>query len=239
VAQQINLFNPTFLKKKKYFSSVTMLQALGLLFAGMIAFYGYAAYETRTLARVAADSSRQLAAQSAQIAALTKELSPQGRSRMLEDELARTSARLKQREELLALMHTGGLGNTDGFSRYLAALARQSRDGVWLTSFSVAGDEAELQLAGRVLHPELVPVYIRALNNEAVMRGRRVTELRLTARAEHGPAPTAAPGAGAPALAAVPATPARYVEFSLVAQRTPGGEGAAASGGAPREAKNQ
>lgn len=225
MAQQINLFNPVFLKQKKHFSAVTMLQALGLLLGGILAFYGYALYESRALGQVAADANRQLKAQAEQAGRLTREFSPQGRSRMLEDEVARASARVKQREEMLAVLRTGGLGNTEGFARYLAAFARQSLSGVWLTGFSIGGDESVLQLNGRVLQADLVPAYIRALNREEVMRGRRVSELRLTARDVRETAASAAPGASpAPAGAAAPpaaaaATPSRYVEFSLVASR--------------------
>ena len=225
MAQQINLFNPVFLKQKKHFSAVTMLQALGLLLGGILAFYGYALYESRALGQVAADANRQLKAQAEQAGRLTREFSPQGRSRMLEDEVARASARVKQREEMLAVLRTGGLGNTEGFARYLAAFARQPVSGVWLTGFSIGGDESVLQLNGRVLQADLVPAYIRALNREEVMRGRRVSELRLTARDVRETAASAAPGASpAPAGAAAPpaaaaATPSRYVEFSLVASR--------------------
>lgn len=228
MAQQINLFNPVFLKQKRYFSAVTMLQALGLLLGGVLAFYGYVLYESHSRARQAADATRQLAVQSEQVARLTREFSPQGRSRLLQDELGRASARLKQREELMAVLRTGGLGNTSGFARYLTAFARQPVGGVWLTGFSISGDEIELVLSGRVLQPDLVPAYIRALNREDVMRGRRVSELRLTAREERDPAGTAAPGGSAGPAAKPPAAPARYVEFSLIALR---GSGPAAKEG--------
>jgi len=218
MAQQINLFNPAFRKQRQHFSAVTLLQALALLVAGIVAFYGYAVYETRTLARVSVETDRQLKAQTAQVLKLTQELSPQGRSRMLEDEVTRAAARLKQREEMLATVRTGGLGNTEGFARYLLAFARQHVNGVWLTGFSVGGDESQLLLAGRVLHAELVPAYIRALNREDVMRGRRVTELRMTAREQREAPPTAAPGTN-PAAPTAPATPTRYVEFTLTALR--------------------
>lgn len=213
MAQQINLFNPVFLKQKKYFSAVTMLQALALLLGGILAFYGYTLRETQVLTRVAEDTGRQLKAQSEQVGRLTQEFSPQGRSKMLADELAGTTGRLKQREEMLSVLRTGGLGNTDGFARYLGAFARQSMSGVWLTGFTIGGDEAELLVNGRVLQADLVPAYIRALNREEVMRGRRIAELRLTAREERVTAATAAPGAG-PAAA-----PQRYVEFNLTAVR--------------------
>jgi Tfp pilus assembly protein PilN len=220
MAQQINLFNPVFLQKKKHFSAVTMLQALGLLLAGIVAFYAYETLETRKLTRVAEDSRKQLQAQSEQVAKFTREFSPQGRSKALEDELARVAALLKQREDLLAMLRTGALGNTEGFARYLGALARQTMKGVWLTGMSIGGDEVELQLGGRVLRADLVPAYVRALNNEEVMRGRRIAEMRLTAREERDPQPTAAPGAGSQAAPAkAPAAPLRYVEFSISAVR--------------------
>lgn len=233
MAQQLNLFNPIFLKQKKYFSALTMLQALGLVVAGVVAFYGYAAYESRSQARIAADASRQLDSQTAQLTALTREYSPQGRSKLLQEELSRADARLRQREEMLALLQTGGLGNTAGFARYLSALARQSVGGVWLTGVSISGDEAELNLSGRVLQADLVPTYIRALNREEVMRGRRIAELRLTGREERE-ASTA--GAGQLSAASItpaarpPAGPTPYVEFSLIALRSPGAPDSAQKG---------
>ncbi len=223
MAQQINLFNPIFLQKKKHFSAVTMLQALALMLAGILAFYGYAVTKTGALARVADDTRLQLKMQGEQVAKLTREFSPQGRSRLLEDEVARASARLKQGEDLLAVLRTGGLGNSVGFSRYLSAFARQPLNGVWLTGFTIGGDETVLNFSGRVLYSDLVPAYLRVLNREEVMRGRRVSDMRLTGREERPSAPTSAPGA-APTP---PAAPSRYVEFTVSAVRSSAPEAAA------------
>ncbi len=219
MAQQINLFNPAFRRQRKHFSAVTMLQALGLLLGGIVAFYGYSIHQTRAVARVADDTDRQFKAQAAQVTKLMQEISPQGRGRMLEEEVARAGARLTQREEMLATLRTGGLGNTEGFSRYLSAFARQPLSGVWLTGFSIGGDESQLLVNGRVLHAELVPAYIRILNREEVMRGRKVSELRMTAREERATAGTAAPGATPAAAPSAESAPMRYVEFSLTALR--------------------
>jgi hypothetical protein len=230
MAQQINLFNPVFLKQKKYFSAVTMLQSLGLVVAGVLVFYGYTLYATRMQSRVAAESAQQLAVQSQQVAGLGN----RGKSRLVQDELARATTRLKQREETLGLLRTGGLGNSTGFARYLTALAHEGVSGVWLTGFSISGDETELQLSGRVLQADLVPLYLRALNREEVMRGRRISELRLTAREERDTV-TAAPGANpqstGEASAKAPAAPNRYVEFSLIALRSAGAAEASGKAG--------
>jgi hypothetical protein len=214
MAQQINLFNPVFLKQKKYFSVVTMLQALGLLLGGILAFYGYVTHETRALAVAATETGNQLKTQSEQLVQFTRDYSPLGTSRLLADEVARLTVRLKQGEDMLGVLRTGGLGNKDGFARYLSAFARQSVAGVWLTGFTIGGDETELVVTGRVLYPDLVPAYIRALNHEGVMRGRRVSELRLTAREHRDTAGVAAAGPNAAA------EPSRYVDFSLIASRS-------------------
>src|SRR3982751_1848443 len=108
MAQQINLYNPIFLRKKKHFSASTMLQALGLLLGGVLIFYAYAYNESRTLTPVSEDAQRQLQSQSEQVTRLTREFSPEGQSKLLDEEVARAVARLKQREEILGVLRTGG-----------------------------------------------------------------------------------------------------------------------------------
>ena len=49
MSQQINLFNPIFLKQRKYFSLLAMLQALGLIVLGSLFLYGYALYQVEQL----------------------------------------------------------------------------------------------------------------------------------------------------------------------------------------------
>jgi hypothetical protein len=65
-------------------------------------------------------------------------------------------------------------------------------------------------VSGRALRPELVPAYLKALSDEPMMRGRRVTEMKLAAKTAVPP-----PGKGGPAKAA-PA-PQRFVEFTVSA----------------------
>ena len=201
MSQQINLFNPLFLRQEKYFSARTMLQSLGLILLGLAAIYAYAWWQHRDLERLAAGYARQLTVQRDQFLSL----SAQGRSKLLEAEVARLEADVRGRRAALDMMQGGGLGNIEGFSRYFAAFARHSMRGVWLTGFSVGDNGNLLSIRGRVLHPDLVPAYLKALNEEDVMRGRLVTELKLVARDESSARRSA--GAG----------PERFVEFDLSA----------------------
>ena len=204
MSQQINLFNPLYLRKEKYFSARTMLQSIGLIALGLAALYAYALMQTRELERVSGDYGRQLAAQRDQFI----KLGGQGRSKLLEAEVARLEADLRARGAVLAMVQGGEFGNADGFSRYFAAFGRHAMRGVWLTGFSVGESGNELKIRGRVLYPDLVPAYLKALNDEDVMRGRLVTELKLVARDESGARRGSAPAA---------AGPERFVEFDLSA----------------------
>lgn len=204
MSQQINLFNPLFLRKEKYFSARTMLQSLGLIALGLAALYAYALMQTRELERVSGDYGRQLAAQRGQFI----KLGGQGRSKLLEAEVARLEVDVRARGAVLGMVQGGEFGNAVGFSRYFAAFGRHAMRGVWLTGFSVGESGNELKIRGRVLYPDLVPAYLKALNDEDVMRGRLVTELKLVARDESGTRRSNAPGA---------AGPERFVEFDLSA----------------------
>lgn len=171
MSQQINLFNPVFLKQKHHFSALTMVQALGVVLAGALGMYAFEARQNGTLERVLADTEKQVSTQREQTVRFSKEYSAQGASRALTDELTRAEQRLQQRENLLEDLKTGVGGNADGFSAYLGALARQTTPGVWLTGLEIGAKDSALVIRGRALDSQLVPTYIRSLNREAPMAG--------------------------------------------------------------------
>jgi Tfp pilus assembly protein PilN len=233
MAQQINLFNPVFLKQRKIFSALAMAQALGAIALGVILLYGYASYRIGVIEKSVAELEARAKEQREQLLRIARDFSPQGRSKLLEEELARAEARLRTSRELLGSLRSGGLGNTSGFSRYLAAFARQALAGVWLTGISVGADESELTVRGRALHADLVPAYLKALRNEPIMRGRQIAELKLAARDE-----TAASAAKVEERAAARG-PARSIEFSLLAAKRDAGakeDSGPGAGPAPRGA---
>jgi hypothetical protein len=207
MSQQINLYNPIFLKQEKYFSTKAIAQALVLVVIGLMAFYAFALVQTRSAEGLLAQTRAQVAKQRERFVAAAPKLTPATRSKVLEAELARAESEVKTRRGTLDALSTGELGNTTGFSEFLAALARQSTAGVWLTGIVIGESGRELRIDGRALRAELVPAYLKALNEEPVMRGRDVTEMKVAAK-EAPPLVAKAP---------VPAGPARYVEFGLVA----------------------
>jgi len=180
VSQQINLFNPLFLKQKKYFSALTMTQALGLLVLGLAAFYGFAFWQNLSLARQTAESERAYEQQKQQFVKVTAELAPQKRDTQLDQDLRNTEAAIASRQALLHELQTGVMESSAGYSEYLRAFARQTVQGLWLTSIQIAEGGAQLSMSGRALEADLVPVLIGRLKQESVLRGRPLEALAIT-----------------------------------------------------------
>lgn len=205
MSQQINLFNPVFLKQKKHFSAKTMLQALGLIWLAVLAVYGLQMYQLSTL-RTQERSMRAQAEHVSRQLVNAGEGQNIGASRTLEDELKRAESDLKLLQDVTGAVQAEVGGNSEGFSKYLAAFARQPVSGLWLTGVTVAGDDLELR--GRALRPELLPVFIRRLGREDVLRGKGFSELSVVARAEPAKAAQVQP-------AGTPEALQHFVEFSL------------------------
>jgi hypothetical protein len=198
MSQQINLFNPVFLTQKKYFSVLTMLQALGLIVLGSVLFYGYALYQVAQMSRQTEDMSKRYAAEQQRLINFANEFSPQRSGQLLEEQLKNLESQAAAQETLLNMLKSGAIGNTEGYSEYMRAFARQSVNGLWLTAFDITGDGAQMSLSGAVLNPQLVPVYIQRLGKEKIMRGKTFATLQI-----QQPKPEAdKPAAG-------------YVEFNL------------------------
>lgn len=206
MSQQLNLFNPVFLRQKKYFSAVTMVQCLGIVLVALIAMYGFQRWQLAGL-------ESQLVEAEAQFKTVQQQLTEFGAqakrspSKALEDAATRLEAQVKAQEGLLARLDSDELGNAEGFSRYLNALARQTVAGVWITGFTATGTEGPLMIRGRLLQPELLPTYLRMLNREESLRGHGFAELQLITHEEKAQA------------ASSEATAARYVEFTLGATK--------------------
>ena len=179
MSQQINLFNPVFLKQQKLFSLLTMLQGLGLILLGSLLFYAYAIYQVSELSRQSEQSSRRFNAEQTRLLGYSAEFSPQQANQRLQDELQQLEKKVAEANTLVEVLRSGAVGNTTGYSEYMRAFSRQVVPGLWLTGFTVTGDAAQISLNGGVLDPELVPVYIQKLGREGVMQGKNFSTLQM------------------------------------------------------------
>ena len=231
MSQQINLFNPRFLKQKNYFSAAALAAVLGVVLVAGVAMGMVARQRAAALEARAAEVKSELAAREARKAAAATELAPRQRSTSVQQELEQAEADSRALLGVSAILDKGEFGNTRGYSAYFKAFARSRVSGLWLTGVQIVGAGNEIGLQGRTLQASLLPGYLNGLSREPVLKGTTFGHLEM---AQPKPAETAQggqAGQSAPALGPVPpggATPAGaaapapaavapYLEFSLQA----------------------
>jgi Tfp pilus assembly protein PilN len=205
VSQQINLFNPAFEEQKQVLGATTMTQALGVLLLGVVALGFYGNTRVAALQKQADAGAAQLEKKQARLASVSSEFAPRKKSAELEAELAQAEGQLASLRKVSGVLERGELGNTQGYSEYFKALARQNVDGLWLTGVSIAAAGLDIGVRGRALDPALLPGYLGRLTHEKTMQGKAFGSLQISQAA---PLKTNKDGKEASA-------PAPYVEFSL------------------------
>lgn len=210
MSQQINLFNPIFLAQRKYFSAVTMLQALAVIFAGMLVIVAYSSFQLQTLTRDAAASRANLEQTKANLDKFKAMSGPRQKSQALEEEIRRTENEIAGLQRIAQAMRSSDFGSGKGYAEHFRALSRQIDNGIWLTSFDVQGVGARINLQGRALRPELVPAFLSRLKNEPVLKGASFAVLEMSLPAEKS--------AGDNASNEKRPTGPEYVEFTLQSQ---------------------
>lgn len=217
--QFINLVNPALRPRRDPLglplAAGLVLAALGVV-GGLSAVAGQQkAAAQRRLAQVEAELKQARA----QVTELGNQAAARQADPRLAADLARLKGRIDDRQEILAALESGRIGNTEGFSGTLRAFARQGTAGIWLTGFTVAEGGRQMRIAGRVLDPRLVPAYLDRLNGEKAFAGRNFAALEMKASPEKPAAETPKPAA--PVLGPLAPRPAppkpelRYTEFVL------------------------
>ena len=179
MSQQINLFNPAFRRQREWFAASMLVQALAALVLVMVVVYGYQYRQMMLLDKQIKTGTTSLAQEQVRLVKVAAEHAPRQKDVVLEKRVADMEQQLKGEEAVLEVLQSGRLGNTQGYSGYMRAFARQTVNGLWLTEFGIKGAGKEMLLGGRTLRPELVPAYIQRLNQEAATQGRDFAALEM------------------------------------------------------------
>lgn len=223
MSQQINLFNPIFLKQKKIFTALPMAEALGVIVVGALLLNWYAVQSVAELEKEAASGKELLAKREQRLAAARVQFAARAKNPALASEVVAAEAELKALRDVSSVLQGGTLGNTAGYAEYFRAFSRQNVSGLWLTGVSINGAGNDIGVQGRAMQATLIPNYIARLTGERVMHGKTFASLDISR--PDAAAPVAAPAtaatatatAPAPAPAPAPAVPVAspFVEFSL------------------------
>jgi Tfp pilus assembly protein PilN len=208
VSQQINLFNPIFLKQKKHFSAITMAQALGIIAVGCLLIYAYSSVQLAKRTTEASDTAAQVIKTKDQLIAISTQFGEQKNNQALDAELIKAQADIKSLQQVFDEIQSGNFGDTNGYSSYFRGFSRQIIDGVWLSGIRIEGAGHDINLRGHATSPQLIPAYLARLRREADMQGKSFSELAIDRPKEEKPADGSA-------KSVVPAAAPAYVDFNL------------------------
>ncbi|MFP5345057.1 MAG: PilN domain-containing protein [Gammaproteobacteria bacterium] len=187
IGQQINLYLPIFRGERQPFSAQTLLYALAGVAVVLMLYYGYASWSLGPVKKELASAQQRHGMALKRLEELGQQAQANQKDAALEQEVARLDAERGAKQQALANITGGGLGNTRGFSAQIEGLARQRVEGVWLTNIVISQGGADFALNGGALAPELVPVLLQALGKEPVFKGMEFKTLLLE-RSEQQPA---------------------------------------------------
>ncbi|WP_111640412.1 hypothetical protein [Marinimicrobium alkaliphilum] len=97
----------------------------------------------------------------------------------IERELARLEEDIAQRERILTVITRQNLGNAQGFSRQMSALARQSLEDVQVQHFALRRGGEYAELRGVTRRADQIPVYVQRLRTEDSFRQVRFGVLQV------------------------------------------------------------
>ncbi|HEU5339359.1 MAG TPA: PilN domain-containing protein [Sulfuricaulis sp.] len=171
MSQQINLYQPIFRKEEKKFSTVAMLQSIGLVAIGVVALYAFTWWQNEALKSELKRVEQNHVMASKRLADANEKFGQGKGPSELDQEITRLETEIVAKQQIQEILKRGVFSNTTGFSDYFASFARQRIPGVWLTGFDITGAAEQMILAGRTTNPELVPRYMQKLSAERNLSG--------------------------------------------------------------------
>lgn len=190
MSQQVNLYQSIFRRKKQKLSAVAMLQMTTVMILGVGLLYGYTFWQVRQLRNEVAQMDKQLVAMTRQLDETTRQFSERLQSKDLQAQVQKLQAQVAEKQRLQQVLQSAQF-NTQGFSDYFIAFARQHIPGVWITGLDIVGAAEQMTLVGRSTNPELVPRYLQKLSAEKRLDGIEFRSFQMTRGAVDGKSSTA------------------------------------------------
>lgn len=205
MSQQINLLNPALIKQKDFLNTNNIAIMLGLLLVLMLGYYSYAQKQLSLITIQRSQVAEALSATQAQLKQTTLLHQPHELNKALLDQIMQLEQKETMQQQVLQTVSQNSATPEKGYAALMRAFAKQSLDGLWLTSFSIDSNADKLNISGRTLQADFVPAYISRLGNEPALKGKSFAALNMTLP-KIGTSATNQTTAPAPTPAAIVAT---------------------------------
>lgn len=212
MAQQINLYRVDFRLPTRTFATVHMVRLAAAMLVVMLVVVAGIAYRTSMLRGQLTQYDEEQGTLQQRLADLNKRFIARAGDPGLMNEVAKLEALLNAPDSVREMLMKDAFGDTEGYSSYFVAFARQAVPGMWLTGVDIVGAGRQITLRGRAIVPERVPQYLQRLSAEKKLAGKEFALFQMTR-----PAPEQVTGAdGTNKTITHP-----YVEFVLKTQGEP------------------
>lgn len=179
MSQQINLLNPALIKQKDFLNPNNIVMTLGVLSVLMLGYYGYAQKQLSLLGAQRTQVAEALSATQAQLKQKALLHTPRAPDKTLLEQITQLEQKEIMQQQILRTVDQSSATPEKGYAALMRAFARQSLDGLWLTSFSFDSQTERLNISGRTLQAALVPEYIAHLGNEPALKGKLFSALNM------------------------------------------------------------
>ena len=179
MSQQINLYEARLRPRHELATARNLGVCTLFLLVLMTALAVWTRVDADRKSDAAAMVRKQQGEEQEKMVALSKLIAERKVSPALTTEIEVTKAILAARKEVMAVLDSGKLGNSSGFSAFMSGFARQAQNDLWLTGFSVIQGGEEIEIRGRLLDPARLPAYVQRLSGEPVFKGRRFAALEM------------------------------------------------------------
>ena len=175
MSQQINLLNTTLIKQKDFLNPNNIVLALGVFLALMLGYYSYAQKQLALLTTQRSQIAQELIVMQATLQQAALLHTPHD----MNEQIAQLEQKEIMQQQILQTVNQSSATPEKGYAALMRAFAKQSLDGVWLTSFSIDSQSEQLNINGRALQGDLVPEYISRLGNEPALKGKLFSALNM------------------------------------------------------------
>ena len=171
--QEVNLYTDAFRPSQEWLTLGFMARLILAAVVVVAVVAGWTQYQLVQLQGEQQQLEQEQARAQDAIERLNKELARQQRDPELENQVERLEQRVADRKRLVERAGSVARASSEGFTPYLEGLAKQSREGIWLTRIRVNLLRDRLHLEGRTTQGQKVPNYLQRLREEPVFEGRR------------------------------------------------------------------
>ncbi len=177
--QQINFYRDDYRSVTENFATGSTLIVCGVIVLAMFLGYGFVMYKQTGIERELQTVINQEKAAIVRLENLQPSLSAGSGDESWEERLEEARRSLRDQQLVLGMVRDSSLGDIQGFSHHLKALARQDSDGLWLSYIRLSSLGDNTVLEGQALRADMVPAYLQGLAEEPPFATQRFNQFQI------------------------------------------------------------